>query len=176
MMVSYGRLAVPACAVALALAATPASLGASSGKLDATRASLGASPGKLTATLTASTTGGVGWCCGRGVTFEGVGVVMRVGAVEFTGGWLGGCSFFTLPTPCFRRLDLVLTARNGDRLSIRGNDEWTQPFDLAPTTSTWSTDPAGSSGRFADLTASGTYTFSEAPGGSSVSISLTGAT
>jgi hypothetical protein len=162
----YSRLALLACVVALgalALGAAPASVGASSGKLDAT--------------LTASTTGGVGWCCGHGVSFEGTGVVMRVGAVDFTGDWLGGCSFFTLPTPCFRRLNLVLTARNGDRLSIRGNDEWTQPFDSAPTTSTWSTDPAGSTGRFADFMASGTYTFVEAaPGGSGVTISLSGTT
>ena len=143
--------------------------------LGATSVSLGASSGKLEAELTASTTGGSAWCCGTSVDFEGSGVVKRVGAVEFTGHWLGGCSFFTLPTPCFRRLDLVLTARNGDTLSIRGDDEWTQPFDPAPATLTWSTDPAGSSGRFADLIDSGTYTLTQDPSGTSVTISLSGA-
>jgi hypothetical protein len=113
----------------------------------------------LNATVTGTVTGGTAWCCGRRLDFQGSAVVMGIGRVEFSGTWLGGCSFPTLPTPCFRRLDLALVARNGDRLAISGNDEWVRPFDPEPQATTWSVDQTSSSGRFADFAASGTYTF-----------------
>lgn len=108
------------------------------------------------------------------VDFAGSGVVPKLGAVDFTADWLGGCSFATLPTPCFTRLELVLVARNGDRLTLRGNDEWTRPSDPEPAAMTWTSDPAASTGRFAGFTASGTYTLVEAPSGSTASITLSG--
>jgi hypothetical protein len=157
-VVRYGRIAVLGCVLAMAAAAAPASPGAA----------------KFDATLSARTTGGTAWCCGQVVEFEGSGVVMRMGAVEFTGQWIAGCSFATLPTPCFRRLDLVLRARNGDQLSVRGANEWTQPVDPAPAAMTWASDPANSTGRFADFTASGTYTLVQSADGASVTISLAG--
>jgi hypothetical protein len=163
MVVRYGRLGVLGCVLAiaaLAIAVTPASPRPASPKLDTT--------------LTATITGGSAWCCGKSVDFEGSAVVTSMGRVDVTGRWLGGCSFFTVPSPCFRRLDLTLVARNGDRLTIVGNDEWTRPFDPAPEVTTWASDPARSSGRFADLTASGTYTFHEDPDGSTARISLAG--
>jgi hypothetical protein len=156
-----GRLVVLVCVLGLgvlALGAAPASPGSPQVHFDAT--------------LTARTTGGSGWCCGRLIEFEGSGVLMGVGAVEFTGRWLSGCSFPFAPTPCFRRLDLMLVASNGDRLSIRGNDEWTFPSDPEPTALMWSTDSVLSSGRLARFVASGTYTVKdEGPG---VTISLDG--
>jgi hypothetical protein len=138
----------------------------------ATPASSGAATARFDASLTATPTGGTGWCCGSLVEFEGNGVVPSVGALEFTGRWLHGCSFAFLPTPCFRRLDLVLVARNGDALTIRGDNEWTYPLDAAPQTLTWSSDPVSSSGRFADLIASGTYVVAE--DGRTVEIDLVG--
>ena len=163
MVVGYRRLGVLGCMLAfaaLALAVTPAAPSPAAAKLDAT--------------LTAEITGGAGWCCGESVDFEGSGAVMGMGRVDFTGHWLGGCSFFSLPTPCFRRLDLELVTRNGDRLVLRGNDEWTQPADPAPAVTTWTTDPVGSTGRFAGLSSSGTYVFSKDQAGTTASISLTG--
>jgi hypothetical protein len=156
--VRYGRIAVLGCVLALAAAAAPASSGAA----------------KMDATLSAHTTGGSAWCCGQVVEFAGSGVVMRMGAVEFTGRWIAGCSFPTLPTPCFRRLELVLIARNGDQLSIRGDNEWTQPVDPAPAATTWASDPANSTGRFTAFSASGTYTLVLSADGASVTISLAG--
>ena len=163
MVVGYRRLGVLACVfaiAALALAVTPATPSSASAKLDAT--------------LSGNITGGAGWCCGESIDFEGSAVVMGIGKVDFAGHWLGGCSFFSLPTPCFRRLDLALVARNGDRLVLRGNNEWTHPVDPAPTVTTWATDPTGSTGRFAGHTASGTYVFVKDPAETTVSISLTG--
>jgi hypothetical protein len=159
----YSRLAVLASVVALT-ALLPV----------ATPASASSPPLKFDATLTGTVTGGTAWCCGKSLVFQGSAVVMGVGAVEFTGGWLGGCSFFTLPTPCFRRLGLVLVARNGDQLSLRGSDEWVLPFDPAPQATTWTDDHANSTGRFADFSASGTYTFEEDLEGLTVTISLSG--
>jgi hypothetical protein len=144
----HGRLAILACVVAvtaISAVATPAAASSDSVKLDAT--------------LTGTVTGGVGWCCGTGITFEGSGVVMRVGAVEFTGGRLSGCAFPFDETPCFRRLNLTLVARNGDQLAIRGSNDWTFPVDPPPQVTTWSVDQTSSTGRFADFAASGTYTF-----------------
>jgi len=159
--VRYGRLGVLGCVLAiaaLAIAVAPASPNPARPKLETT--------------LTAPITGGTAWCCGKSVEFGGSAVVPRIGRVHATGRFLGGCSFFTAPTPCFRRLDLTLVARNGDRVVLVGNDEWTRPSDPAPEVMTWATDPARSSGRFADLAASGTYTFHEAPDGSTVTIAL----
>jgi len=131
----------------------------------ATSASSGATAVSFDATLTATSTGGTAWCCGTLVEFEGNGVVPGLGALEFTGEWLHGCSFAFPPTPCFRRLDLVLVARNGDRLTIHGDNEWTYPVDAPPQVLTWGSDPASSSGRFADFVASGTFVVvEEGPG------------
>jgi hypothetical protein len=145
-------------AAAVTAAATPASPSAATAHFDAT--------------LSATATGGGGWCCGSFVEFEGNAVVPGAGALEFTGEWLHGCSFPLAPTPCFRRLDLVLVARNGDRLAIRGNNEWTYPVDAPPQVLTWSSDPASSSGRFTDFVASGTFVVVEA--GPGLEIELTG--
>jgi hypothetical protein len=124
-------------------------------------ASANSAPVRFDATLVATTTGGGGWCCGTFVDFEGTGMIMGVGAVEFTGRRMSGC----FPSPpsdtaaCFRTLDLTLVARNGDTLVIRGNNEWLFPVEPPPQVTTWSVDEASSTGRFVDLAASGTYTF-----------------
>jgi hypothetical protein len=157
------RLAVVASLLAVTAvvpAATPASAGSPSTKVDAT--------------LEGSVTGGGAWCCGHFLDFQGSAVMMGAGTVAFTGSWLGGCSFPTLPTPCFRRLDLLLVARNGDQLALRGRNEWTLPSEPAPQATTWGVDQTNSTGRFADFSASGIYTFDEGVGSSTVTISLSG--
>jgi hypothetical protein len=116
------------------------------------------SDARFEADLEGISTGGTAWCCGELVQFKGTGTVRAVGGVGFTGQWLHGCSFPSLPTPCFQRLELTLVTRNGDRLVIRGDNEWTLPFDPAPAALTWTTDPASSSGRLARIEAAGTYT------------------
>jgi hypothetical protein len=137
-------------------------------------ASAKSSSTKLTTTVTATVTSGTAWCCGRVVEFAGSETIMGIGAVDFTGRWIAGCSFPTSPTPCFRRLELVLVARNGDRLVLTGNDEWTLPFDAPPEATTWASDAANSTGRFADFAASGTYTLEVSTDGTSVTLTLSG--
>jgi hypothetical protein len=145
---AYKRLAILASVfvlTAISALATPASASSPSVRFDAT--------------LTGTVTGGGGWCCGTFIDFEGSAVVKGVGAVEFTGHRLSGCLFGFPTMPCFRRLDLMLVARNGDQLVIRGNNEWVFPIDPVPQVTTWSVDKTSSTGRFADFAASGTYTF-----------------
>jgi hypothetical protein len=126
----------------------------------ATPASAGSASVRLSSTFTGAVTGGGAWCCGTFFNFEGSATVMGVGAVEFTGHRLAGCSDpLPLPTTCLRRLDLMLVARNGDQLAISGNNDWLRPVDPAPEVTTWIVDQTRSTGRFADFAASGTYTF-----------------
>ena len=144
------RLAIVACVLALgaiSAVATPTAASSPSVRFDAT--------------LAGTATGGFGWCCGTHIDFQGSGVVMGVGAVEFTGGRRSGClnPLVFDPTLCFRTLDLMLVARNGDRLAIRGNNEWLLQIESPPLVTTWSVDQTNSTGRFADFAASGTYTF-----------------
>ena len=144
--------------------------------------SIGASPAathspslRFEATLAGTTTWWTGWCCGTVIEFRGTGTVMGVGAVEFTGRRLSGCEFPPVSgsTRCFRTLDLSLVARNGDRLGIRGNDEWLNPIESPPQVTSWRVDQSNSTGRFADFAASGTYTFA-ADADQGVLIALTG--
>jgi hypothetical protein len=145
----YKGLAILACALAVTVISAAA-----------TPASASSVPVRFEATLTGVATGGGGWCCGTFLEFRGSGVVMGVGAVAFTGRRLSGCVFpFVDTAPCFRTLDLLLVSPNGDRLAIRGHDEWQFPVDPPPQVTTWSVDQANSTGRFADFAASGTYTY-----------------
>jgi hypothetical protein len=149
----FGILACLSAVLAITAATTPASAGV-------------ASPG-FDASLTGQATGGGGWCCGTFVHFQGSGVVMGVGAVDFTGTYTSGCSFSfpPAPAPCFKALDLLLVTRNGDRLAIHGDNQWLSGVDPAPQVTTWSVDESASTGRLADFTASGTYTFASESSG-----------
>ena len=145
----FGILACLSAVLAIAAATTPASAGV-------------ASPG-FDATLRGQATGGGGWCCGSFVHFEGSGVVKGVGAVDFTGTYTEGCLnpavFIGRPAPCFKVLNLLLVTHNGDRLAIRGDNQWLLGVDPVPQVTTWSVDESASTGRLADFVASGTYTF-----------------
>jgi hypothetical protein len=139
----------------------------------ATHASASAAAPRLDASLTGTATGGGSWCCGSFTEFQGSGVVMGVGAVDFTGTFRAGCDNPLIfdPALCFRMLDLLLVARNGDTLAVQGDDRWLLGT-AAPQVTTWSVDETSSTGRFAGFAASGTYVFAvESPG---VSITLSG--
>jgi len=132
------------------------------------------SPPARDVTLTATVTLATGWCCGTSTLFEGRAVIPRVGAVAFTGNWLAGCAFFPgdISYPCFRSLEIDFVSPNGDAFTLRGYDEWMFPFEVQPAQLSWAIDPASSTGRFTDLSGSGTYTV--ALDGLSVSVSLSG--
>jgi hypothetical protein len=160
---AYRLLGILACLVAMS-AVTAATSPASAGV---------ASPG-FDASLRGQATGGGSWCCGSFVEFQGSGVVKGVGAVDFTGSYTSGClnPLVFDPALCFKTLDLRLVTRNGDRLAIHGDNQWRLGIDPAPQETTWSVDESASTGRLADLVASGTYTFATESSG--IVIALTG--
>jgi hypothetical protein len=156
-----GILACLCAVTAITAAATPAPASAASPRLDAT--------------LTGTVTGGFGLCCSSTVFFEGSSVVMGVGAVEFTGSFASGClnPLIFIPTPCFRRLDLLLVSPSGATLAIHGDNQWLLG-EPPPQVLTWSVDANRSTGRFADFEASGAFTFSSSSSDGSVVIALSG--
>jgi hypothetical protein len=124
-------------------------------------ASASAAPAKLNTTLTGTITWSTGWCCGSYFEFEGRAVLRGLGAFTFTGTWTRGCSGLPDPTTvCFRQLTLELRAVDGATLSLSGHNEWVHPLEPPPPQLTWSI--TGGTGRFADLSGSGTYTVEQA--------------
>lgn len=132
-----------------------------------------AAPVNVNETLTGTVTWATGWCCGTYVEFEGNAVAPAVGAVAFTGTRSSGCAGPPSPfTQCFRRLTLTLFSSKRHVLVLSGNNEWLFPLDPLPEELSWSVDQAESSGRFADFSGSGTYTFDRVD--NTVIISLSG--
>jgi hypothetical protein len=127
--------------------------------------SQGEGTGNFTVVLSGTITGGTGWCCGSTFDFEGSGVVPGVGAVAFSGTWLGGCTGIADPTTiCMQQLDLQLVSRSGDVLSLSADASWEFPVEDEPA-ATWTVDQASSTGRFAKYRGSGTYSVVDAGSG-----------
>ena len=145
-----------------------------------------AAPSKTTsiaATLVGTGCGSTGLECGTGGggscvcedtfwRFSGrTNISPPLGSLAFTGEYSDGyfCSDIgpnfdcLVPLTYFRVLTVTLTAPNGDKLVLGENfSSETRPllFTLGdnPVPGAWTVDPAGSTGRFARYTGSGTYT------------------
>ena len=107
------------------------------------------------ATLSGSVTQGGAWCCGQWAMIEGVGTVSAVGRVSFVADWLSGYDRpeIGVPNRCFTTVELVLTAMNGDTLTLSGGSDSANPLAIP-----WSV--VGGTGRFASASGSGTFNFS----------------
>lgn len=120
----------------------------------------GASAAPVQATFSESLTQPGGWCglggCGGYATIEGVGTVSGVGRVVFVADWISGCSFAEPPEPntCFTNEQVVLTAKNGDTLTLSGSSDARDDGGLVVPWSVYS-----GTGRFASVSGTGTFSF-----------------
>lgn len=116
-------------------------------------------------------------------TFTGTGTLPNIGAFSFSGSEVEGCSGGGLT--CSKSFQIVLTAHNGDTLTINAN--WSVDcisFDTGVPVSTGLCDnglpssvgwSASGSGRFANYVGSGSIGWSGSAGpGSAVALSLAG--
>jgi hypothetical protein len=90
---------------------------------------------------------------GISVFLDGRGVVRGIGAVTFSGAWSSDSGLFP-PFPGTARLDLTLTAANGDAIVLAGVTTWSDANNAPPLT--WAV--VSGTGRFAQTSGSGTYT------------------
>jgi len=108
-------------------------------------------------------------CCGVFARIEGVGTVSGVGRVSFVADWTTGCDL-GLPTTCFTSEEVVLTAKDGDTLTlggvsdVRDNGRLVVPWNVHAGT-----------GRFASVSGSGTFSFTVDFSTSTGTVAVTGA-
>jgi hypothetical protein len=140
------------CAVAAAAAVLPAAVSAT----------------PVQSVLNGHITEGGGWCCGNYATVEGAGTVAGVGRVSFVANWESGCDPWDVPVECFTTETLVLTAKNGDTLTLAGGSDARDDGGLIVT---WA---GGGTGRFASVSGSGTFSFGIDFPDSTGAVALTG--
>ena len=129
----------------------------------------GASAAPVHATLSGSITQGGGWCCGAYRTIEGVGTVPGIGHVSFVANWESGCNPFDIPFTCFTTEQVVLTAKNGDALTLSGVSDAPDDGGLVVPWSVYT-----GTGRVASASGSGTFTFNIDLPTSTGTVALTG--
>jgi len=106
--------------------------------------------------MTGTLSGYGGWCCGRYATLTGTGTIPGVGHVSYVADWLSGCDPFSEPQACFTTAHVVLTAKNGDSLTLDGGADARDDGD-GGFAFPWGV--SGGTGRFTSATGSGTMSF-----------------
>jgi hypothetical protein len=108
-------------------------------------------------------------CCGVFARTEGVGTLPGIGRVSFVADWTTGCDL-GLPTTCFTTEKVVLTAKNGDTLTLSGGSNVRDNGGLVVP---WNV--AAGTGRFASISGSGTFRFTIDFSTSTGTVAVTGA-
>ena len=120
-------------------------------------------------TLSGTITSGGGWCCGSYGTVEGTANVVGVGRVSFDAYRETGHDPYQVPMTGFTTERVVLTAMNGDTLTLAGAGDTQDSGGLVVP---WSV--VGGTGRFSSTSGSGTFSINLDWGTSSGTIVLTG--
>jgi len=120
-------------------------------------------------TLSGAITSGGGWCCGSYGTVEGTANVVGIGRVSFSAYRETGRDPYAVPMTSFTIEQVVLTAMNGDTLTLAGGSDTQDSGGLIVP---WSV--VGGTGRFSSASGSGTFSFNLDWGTSSGTIALTG--
>ena len=123
----------------------------------------------IRSTLSGTITSGGGWCCGSYGTVEGTANVVGIGRVSFDAYRETGHDPYQVPMTGFTTERVVLTAMNGDALTLAGGSDTQDSGGLVVP---WSV--VGGTGRFSSTSGSGTFSFNLDWGTSSGTVVLTG--